>query len=215
VINLPHRQDRKLECIREFESVKFYDYEFIEAVNWKLFKTEILDEMSSRDYKYKTKNKRSIYGNVACGLSHLKVLDKMVEDYGKTGDKAFMIFEDDFSVERPVEFMEKVNEIINATNDWSIIYLGGLRNPKGDKREPFLPGIDKAISVWNAHAYIVKNDVNFIAAMKELASRGYYADRAIRKIIRDDKHNSHRYLVTWPYQALQRKSYSDIDNIYK
>lgn len=215
VINLPHRSDRRLECIREFEKINFYDYEFIEAVNWKSFPTDLLDDMVNREYKYKTKDKRAQYGNVACGLSHLKVYDHIVENYGKTSDKAFIVLEDDFQIENPSEFWNKVEESLTITNDWNIVYLGGLKNTKGDKREEFLPGFEKAISVWNSHAYIIKNDPDWFAAMKEVEKRGYYADRALRKVARDDKKNAHRYLIMWPYQVLQRKSYSDINHVVR
>lgn len=215
VINLPHRQDRKRESILEFESIKNYDYEFIDAVNWNDLSDDYLEDCVNRDYKHRTKDKRAQYGNVACGLSHLKIYDYILNNYGKGSDKAFIILEDDFHIKNPRTFLDKVNEVLTITNDWNIIYLGGLKNTNGDKREPFLPGVEKVISVWNSHAYIIKNDPDWIAGMKECAKRGYYADRALRKVARDDKTNAHRYLIAWPYEVLQRKSYSDINRIVK
>ena len=215
VINLPHREDRRLECIREFEKIGLYDYEFIDAVHWNQLSEEYLEDMVNREYKYKTKDKRAQYGNVGCGLSHLKVYSHILENYGKSGDKAFIVLEDDFRIENPATFMSKINEALTITRDWNIIYLGGLKNTKGDKREEFLPGFEKAISVWNSHAYLIKNDPEWISSMKLVAERGYFADRALRKVARDDKSNSHRYLIMWPYEVLQRKSYSDINHVVR
>jgi len=211
VINLPHREDRKLQCIREFEKIGFYDYEFIEAVHWNQLDKDYLEKVVNLEYKHRTKDKQAQYGNVGCGLSHLKVYDHILKNYGNTNNKAFVILEDDFCIENPASFLQKINNVITTIDDWHIIYLGGLRNTNGDKRQDFLPGVAKAISVWNSHAYIIKNDFDWITSMKEVGSRGYFGDRGLRKVIRDDKHNSHRYLILWPYEVLQIRGYSDIN----
>lgn len=214
ILNLPHREDRRQSCIQQFKKCNIHNYEFVDSIHWNTLSMEFLIEATNRRYTHRTKNKEARYGNVGCGLSHLKVYDIILSRYGDNLDKAFVIFEDDFYIENPDTFMNMV-ERITDTPDWKFIQLGGLRNHKEDKREPYLPGLDIIKSVWNTHAYIIKNDPDFISKMILVGDEGYYGDRGTRRVIREDKVNKHKYLVTFPYEVNQTKSHSDINNVIK
>ncbi len=211
ILNLSHRTDRKEICEDQLKKANINNYEFIESIPWDTLSQEYLDKVINLKYKHRTPDLYARYGLVACGLSHIKAYDAILNSYGNSGDKAFVIFEDDFFIENTNTFKETLDKIINMTDDWQFIQLGGLRNHKEDKREDYLPGLQKIISVWNAHAYVIKNDLEFINKMKTLVDDGYFADRATRKVIRDDKRNAHKYLITWPYEVNQLKNYSDIN----
>jgi GR25 family glycosyltransferase involved in LPS biosynthesis len=215
VINLPHRVDRREECVQEFSRINYSNYEFVEAVNWKNLDKSTLDDLINREYKFKTKDTLAKYALVACGLSHIKIYDHISSEYGAESDKFFIILEDDFHIENPEIFFSKVEEAINLKEDWRIIYLGGLRNTNGDKRNSYIPNFEKATSVWNTHAYIIKNDPIWFSAVKEVAERGYFADRGFRKIIRDRSYEAEKFLIMWPYQVLQRRSFSDINRVVR
>jgi GR25 family glycosyltransferase involved in LPS biosynthesis len=155
------------------------------------------------------------YGLIGCGVTHLKTIKEFIDTYGTDGTKVAVILEDDFQIVDHGLIKEQIHTAINQSEDWDFIYLGGLRNAKEDKREEYLPGLDIAISVWNAHAYVIRNTQDIYDRMKTLFEDGYMADRATRKLIRNDKKRKERYLITHPYIIQQRRNYSDINNFVR
>jgi GR25 family glycosyltransferase involved in LPS biosynthesis len=215
VMNLKDREDRRQECIKEFKQANIENYEFVDSVHWKSLEQSYLDYYTNREYRHVTKKQTSKYGLLGCGISHLKCYEKFLSDYGDDKTKYAVILEDDFEITIPNEIEQFIDDTINKTSDWNFIYLGGLKNPKNDKIESYLPGLDIVTSVWNAHAYIVKNDKDFYDYLKSLFERGYFADRALRMAARENKHQKHKYLITNPYVIVQRKSFSNIENRIK
>ena len=212
VINLEHRFDRRDTAIKHFKSAGIYNYDFVKAIHYKDFTDEHCADMLNRSYKYKTKDEISKRGNLACGTSHIVAITQALKELGEDGTKAIVILEDDFHIVDETTFMVRLQEgIKNAPDDWEFIYLGGPGRENVDKTTPFIPGLDKATSVWASHGYVIKNNKDFLNRMKDCYVEGYFADRAIRKIIRDNKDYSHRYLIFKPYLAVQWRSYSDID----
>jgi GR25 family glycosyltransferase involved in LPS biosynthesis len=215
IMNLPSREDRRKESIVELQKSGISNYEFVESVYWKEFSDEYLHTMTNLKYRHVTKDLIARYGLLGCGTSHLKAIKKFIDDFGTDGTKTCVILEDDFAIVNHSEIQDQIHAAINQSNDWDFIYLGGLKDPKNDKREEYLPNLDIAISVWNAHAYVIRNTQDIYDRMKALFDIGYFADRATRKLIRDDKHNKTRYLISYPYIITQRKSYSDINSRVK
>lgn len=212
VINLEHRTDRKETAIKHFNSAGIWNYEFVKAIHYKDLSDELCNTMLNKSYKFKTTDEISKRGNLACGSSHIKAIEQALAELGEDGTQAIVIFEDDFHIVDEVTFKTTLYAgLQNAPDDWEFIYLGGPGRANVDKTTPFLPGLDKATSVWASHAYVIKNNRNFLNKLKDCYKEGYFADRAFRKIIRENRDYSHRYLIYKPYLAIQWRSYSDID----
>ena len=212
VINLKHRTDRKETAIKHLEDAGISNYEFIEAIHHTEFSDEYFEDMLNREYKFKTKRVVGQRGLLACGASHIKAMKKALEDFGTDGSKAIVIFEDDFHINDAETFLTELQKgLETAPPDWEFMFLGGMGKENIDKTEPFLPGLEKAKSVWGGHAYVIKNSNSIVDRVIDCYDRGYFADRAFRKIIRDDKQNLHKYLIYKPFLAVQWRSYSDID----
>lgn len=212
VINLEHRHDRRDTAVKHFQSAGINNYEFVKAVHYSEFTDELCKDMLNRKYKFKTTDEISKRGNLACGTSHIKAIEQALAELGEDGTKAIVIFEDDFHIVDENTFLITLHEgLKNAPSDWEFMYLGGPGRDNVDKTTPFIPGLDKATSVWASHAYVIKNNRSFLNDLKDAYKEGYFADRAFRKIIRDNKDYSHRYLIFKPYLAIQWRSYSDID----
>lgn len=212
IMNLATRQDRRDECDIELKAAGITNYEYFKSTYWKDYPQDELETYLTREYRHVTKDIVAQKGLFGCGITHVRCIEHFLKEFGTDGTKIAVMLEDDFQIIDPVGFNDAVNKAINTTDDWDLIYLGGLRNPKNDKREDFIPGLDIALGVWNSQSYVIRNTQNIYDKMKDLLERGYFADRALRKMIRDDKKNKHRYLITNPYLIIQRKSYSDINN---
>lgn len=212
VMNLPHREDRRKLSINELSKAGITNYEFVESIYWKDYSEEELERLTHLEYRHVTKDLRARYGLVACGATHVKTIKQFIETFGTDGTKVAVLLEDDFEIVDHSALQEQINTAINQSPNWDFIYLGGLRNPKNDKREEYLPNLDIAVSVWNAHAYVIRNTQDIADRMENLYHRGFFADRATRKLIRDDKERKHRYLITYPYIVVQKRNFSDINN---
>jgi hypothetical protein len=211
-MNLPHREDRRDASIKEMSEAGISNYEFFNSTHWRDIPQEELDSLITREYRHVTKDINARYALTGCGLTHMNCVKHFIDTYGTSGENIAILLEDDFAIVNHKEFKKQIDTAINSTSDWEFIYLGGLRNPKEDKREEYLTGLDIAISVWNAHAYVIRNTPTIYERVNDLFYRGYFADRAYRKMIRDDKKNKHKYLITYPYIVTQRRNYSDINN---
>jgi hypothetical protein len=212
VLNLPYRTDRKEAATVELEKAGVDNYEFLVSTHWKDLGQEELDRLINLEYRHVTKDMNARYALAACGYTHLHAIKQFIDVYGTDGTQACVILEDDFTIVDHLKIKEQINEAINATPDWDFIYLGGLRNAKEDKREEYLPNLNIAISVWNAHAYVIRNTQDIYDRTLDLYNRGFFADRAFRKMIRDDKRNKQRYLITCPYTIMQKRNFSDINS---
>jgi hypothetical protein len=212
VMNLPQRDDRREASEAEFQTAAITNYEFFQSTHWRDVPDEEMNDLINREYRHVTKDMNARKGLAGCGITHLACIKNFIDQYGSDGTKTAVILEDDFQIVDYGLIKEQIHTAINSTNDWDFIYLGGLRNAKEDVREEFLPGVDIAISVWNAHAYVIRNTQDIYDRMKALFDRGYFADRAWRKLIREDKKNKHKYLITYPYTIMQKRNFSDINN---
>jgi len=215
IMNLASRQDRRDECDIELQAADIKNYEYFMSTHWKDYPKDELESYLNREYRHVTKDEVAQKGLFGCGITHVRCIEQFLKEYGTDGTKIAIMLEDDFQIKDPKSFNEAISKAINTTDDWDLIYLGGLRNPKNDKKEEYLPGLDIAVSVWNSQSYIIRNTQDIYDRMKNLFERGYFADRALRKLIRDDKKNKNRYLITNPYLIIQRKSYSDINSKVK
>lgn len=215
IMNLEIRKDRRDECDEELQLAGITNYNYFNSTHWKDYPQDKLNSYLDREYRHVTKDLIAKKGLFGCGITHLRCIKQFLKEFGTDGTKIAVMLEDDFQIKNHIEFKDDMSKVINTTNDWNFIYLGGLRNPKNDKKEEYLTGLDIAVSVWNSQSYIIRNTQDIYDKMENLFERGYFADRAIRKLIRDDKANKHKYLITNPYLIVQRKSYSDINSKVK
>jgi GR25 family glycosyltransferase involved in LPS biosynthesis len=215
IMNLETRQDRREECDMELRKANIENYEYFKSTHWKDVPPQVVDSYLAREYHHVTKDDHARRGLFGCGLTHVLCIERFIQEHGTDGTKTAVLLEDDFRIKEPLTFKTVINSAINLSKDWDMIYLGGLKNPKDDKRETYLPGLEIAISVWNAHAYVIRNTQDIYDKMKSYFERGFFADRALRKMIRDDKDNKNRYLIVDPYLVDQRRSYSDINEKIK
>lgn len=213
IINLEHREDRRIIAEKYMKAAGIENYEFFKAVHHKEFTEEFIQDMVyGRKYTHRVKSEVAKRASLGCGTSHLRLMKKILEEYGDDGTKAFVILEDDFHLHDETTFVQKINEGLEIVpKDWEMIYLGDMGKEHTDRTEKFLPGIDKANNVWGTHGYIMRNYFPFVHKFERLYEDGYLADRAFRKMVRDDKKNLHKYLIFRPYLAVQWQSYSDID----
>jgi len=213
IINLEHRTDRKEIAEKYMKAAGIENYEFFKAVHHKEFTEEFIQDMVyGRKYHHRVKSETAKRASLGCGTSHLRLMKKILNEYGNTGDKAFVILEDDFHLHDESSFVNKIKEGLKIIpTDWELLYLGDMGKEHTDRTEKFLPGIDKANDVWGTHGYIIRNLREFVNKFEILYEDGYLADRAFRKMIRDDKKNLHKYLIFRPYLAVQWQSYSDIE----
>ena len=122
VINLPRREDRKIQMKDFFakSNIPQYEYEFIKAYDG-------LDQsILSRYQEIKKSNPSNPIitpGHFACLLSHLEV----IQIAKSRGYKSIMVLEDDVHTGEP-DLIAKLHSI--TVPEYDIIYLGGIMSKK-------------------------------------------------------------------------------------
>jgi len=107
VINLKHRNDRKLNVINSFKKVNIDNYYFFDAIYGKELKLslEIKNLFNGNDFG----NRK---GFIGCALSHYEIWLNLLED---TNNDYYIIFEDD--IEFSNNFTNNFNYINNVINN--------------------------------------------------------------------------------------------------
>ena len=98
VINADHRNDRKMECIREFDSIGMRPEEY------SFFNAKYLADAGAR----------------GCALSHAKAISDFLFDERKP---FLLVFEDDFTVREKDSFRASVREILRHKDLWDVFLL--------------------------------------------------------------------------------------------
>lgn len=134
---------------------------------------------------------------VGCAESHFEVLE-----YCLKKDKHAMIFEDDVKfINDYKNIYEYLNELDNR--DWDMLYMGG------NITYPFYRISDKIARVFriqSTHAYCVNKKL-----IPTILSRKYLLGKPMDLIYSEDIVPNNMCYITVPMLAIQRPSYSDIE----
>jgi GR25 family glycosyltransferase involved in LPS biosynthesis len=180
-INLDKRKDRWKQCEKEFQKHSLEVERFPAVDGTKL--TPRSDWMSK--------------GRLGCAMSHLGVLNKMVQK----NYKKVLILEDD--VQLIDDFTNKIKEKLPfIPADFDVLYFGG-NNPH--ILEDVNPHIKKISDVLTLHAYAVS--INFV---KFIIPKIQKLNDAVDCIYRNNTPNFNCYIFI-PYLAHQRAGFSDIE----
>lgn len=200
IINLQHRSDRRLECLKELEMLGLNgDKEKI------FFTAKHLPNLGAR----------------GCSLSHAMVLS----DFLFNDDKPYiMVLEDDFSVRDNYGFVQSVNQVIKYSNYWDVYLLG--HNQAIPISATQLPQVVKVINSQTTSGYVVgrlyasRLIENFYRSAellriydvlpspnKELSRHSICCDMLWKELQVKD-----RFWARLPSDVYQRQSHSDIEN---
>lgn len=200
IINLQHRLDRRLECLKELEVLGLnVDKEKL------FFVAKHLPDLGAR----------------GCSLSHAMVLS----DFLFNDDKPYiMVLEDDFSVRERGEFLKSVNQIIQYSSFWDVYLLGhnqaipvnGTQIPKvvrvinSQTTSGYIVGrlyASKLIEVFYRSAELLRIYSSLPSPNKELTKHNICCDILWKELQIKD-----RYWAELPSNIYQRQSHSDIEN---
>lgn len=200
VINLQHRSDRRLECLKELEKLNLH-FEGDSA----FFPAKHMPNLGAR----------------GCSLSHAKALS----DFLFNSEKSYaMILEDDFSVREPEVFRDSINQILQLSSFWDVYLLG--HNQAIPVSATQVPQVVKVINSQTTSGYIVGRlyackliEIFFRSAEllgiyntlptpnKELTRHSICCDMLWKELQIKD-----RFWAKLPSDIFQRESHSDIEN---
>jgi hypothetical protein len=99
IISLPHRNDRRSECLEELKKIHYPNPSSI------FFNAKLTDSA----------------GQLGCSLSHAMALSEFLFH----DERPFvMIFEDDFSLRNEADFLDKIDRLIENSYFWDVYLLG-------------------------------------------------------------------------------------------
>ncbi len=200
IINLRHRSDRRLECLKEFESLQL-DFQDDSV----FFPAKHLPSLGAR----------------GCSLSHAMALSEFLFNSTKP---YVMILEDDFSAREPAVFRESLNQILKFSNFWDVYLLG--HNQAIPVSATQVPQVVKVINSQTTSGYIVGRlyackliEIFYRSAEllgmydslptpnKELTRHSICCDMLWKELQIKD-----RFWAKLPSDIFQRESHSDIEN---
>lgn len=199
ILNLPHRADRKQECLTQIDSTGLNKelVEFIEA-------------------KYTPRN-----GAIGCSLTHAFALSKFLFE---TEAPFCLILEDDFQIKDSATFINDLKPAILKKDFWDVLLLAS-NAAVGFKTE--LPNVYRAINAQTTSAYLVKREYaptliktfyesanflskNFLQIENNLAKHFFALDMLWKYHQQYDK-----FMAFIPQIIYQRESFSDVENSVK
>ena len=198
IINLEHRTDRKDECIKELHEIGLTDDQF------KFFVAKL----------------DSDNGAIGASLSHAKVLSDWLFN---ESTEYCLVFEDDFHILDSNNFWDPISKVMQYKGNWNAYLLAS--NLAIPIEATPLEGIFKVINAQTASAYLVGRlyaakliEVFYKSAeLMRLAksiptlsletTKHFYALDSLWK----DLQISGTFWASWPQLALQRPSFSDIE----
>ena len=131
IINLKRHSIRRKNISAELESVGFYNYEFIEAVDGTEIKnTRSLLDSGELNHKWIGPNGKLTTSMIACAASHKKACEKFLKD----GDETALIIEDDIKFTKYGIKMILTGNInlytvpLDQKFEWDVFVWGGASN---------------------------------------------------------------------------------------
>jgi GR25 family glycosyltransferase involved in LPS biosynthesis len=199
ILNLPHRLDRKKECLSQLDAA---------GLNRKL--------VQFIDAKYTLRN-----GAIGCSLTHAFALSRFLFE---TEAPFCLILEDDFQIKDPTTFIASLKSPILKKDFWDVLLLAS-NMAVGFKTE--LPNIYRVMNSQTASAYLVTRDYaptliktfyesanlmskNFLQIENNEAKHFFALDMLWKQ---NQIHN--KFMAFIPQIIYQRESYSDIENAVK
>ena len=196
VINLPHRKDRRAEAEKELKKIGLCEdlIEFLPA------------KMTMRN------------GLIGCGYSHAFALSKFL--FESEGD-ACVIFEDDFHVVDPDNFVERTADVLAVEDGWDVLFLAS--NQAIPVAPTKFPGVFKVHNAQTASAYVVRRSYApkliklFFEAGNRLSALSLSMDKKIinhfygHDMIWKTLQLEDNYWAFLPALCIQRESFSDIE----
>jgi glycosyl transferase, family 25 len=198
VINLGHRDDRRLECTKEFGAVG----------------------LTANDYAFFGAKHLPDFGVRGCALSHAKAIsDFLFED-----DRPhLLILEDDFSIRDKPSFIASLDELLQYRNNWDVFLLA--HNLAIPVAETPIPAVKRVISSQTASGYIVGRlyaaklvecffrSSELLSQAADLPSPGkeYVTSLYCCDMLWRDLQIHDRFWARFPSLTQQRPSYSDIE----
>ncbi len=139
VINLKHREDRKVHIISELKKIECIEYDLIEAID-------------GNTIENKTSVKNGAYGLI-------KTYFNIYENWKEKKHGEILIIEDD-CVFVP-KFKERLEKYIsNVPMDWDMLYFGANHNyHMGNKTETINEDCIKLNNSFSAHCILMKNHI--------------------------------------------------------
>lgn len=198
IINLLHRKDRKIDCMKELQTINIVDLDNV------FFNAKFVSD----------------YGALGCALSHAMAMAEFLFESEK---QYLIILEDDFNIEDPQIFLEKIRQIILIENKWDCFLLG--HNVAIPIEQTEIQNVFRVINAQTTSGYLVNR--SYIPKMiqyffksaellrkykglpspnKEISKHFFSCDILWKNIQIDDI-----FLASFPPMITQRKSYSDID----
>jgi GR25 family glycosyltransferase involved in LPS biosynthesis len=142
--------------------------------------------------------KETKIGELACLLSHVRLLEKMVAD----GTSVMGIFEDDAEAVTGLVHIKILVEEVDT--DWDILFLGANQWVECSSKTPTIVRVTR---FWGTHAFLIRLEAakKVLATYKTLIEKGfaYPADWLYAKSISD--HHLVAYGPTNPKEYIRQK----------
>jgi glycosyl transferase family 25 len=198
ILNLAHRDDRRLECEEEFSKLGWL------APNRSYFNARHTPDD----------------GALGCALSHGHALS----EYMYTSSHRYvLILEDDFTVSDPERFLVEISRVCAGSEHWDVCLLAHNRAVPVERTQ--LPNWYRVWNSQTASGYLVRREYtpkliyNFYRSaelLRKFTSIPESSRRVARNFIAGDMlwkelQIADRYITTFPALITQRPSYSDIE----
>jgi GR25 family glycosyltransferase involved in LPS biosynthesis len=198
VINLPHRADRRQECLTELSRIG----------------------LPADDGIFFCARSEPEFGALGCALSHAKVL----ADFLFQSDLPFaLIFEDDFSIRDAPTFISTIAEFCTRDFLWDVFLLG--HNSAVPIEPTHFENAVRVVNSQTASGYLVGRLyaiklIDYFFRSAELLRRYQYLPEPNRTITRSffscdilwkELQVKDRFVIALPSLIIQRPSYSDIE----
>ncbi|MBN3080016.1 hypothetical protein H4F49_05160 [Pectobacterium polaris] len=198
IINLEHRDDRRRESLDELQKASINTNDDV------FFKATYIER----------------FGALGASISHANILAKYLST---TSAPYALILEDDFEIVDKVNFLSKINVIIENSNSWDVFLLS--HNTAIAIEATTIHDCYRVVNSQTASGYIVKRDFTpqlikiFFESVVNLEkfknykieTRQQLAHFYCLDILWKNLQTSHRFLAQIPALIKQRKSFSDIE----
>jgi len=198
IINLAHRTDRRVECMQELNSLG----------------------LSDADYQFFPAKLAPENGAIGCSYSHAMALSQWL--YNEDSDFCLML-EDDFHVIDPENFWQKVSSVMDYSRVWDLYLLAS--NVSIPVESTPLENVFRVINAQTTSAYLVgrlyaakligtfyqsaelMRQAKQIPTLNLSTTKHFFALDSLWKNLQIEG----TYWASWPQIALQRPSFSDIE----
>lgn len=198
IINAEHRNDRRIECVREFDQIGLTGEEYV------FFNAKYLANSGAR----------------GCALSHAKAISDFLFD---TSKPYLLVLEDDFTIKQRETFRSAIEKVLQYGDLWDVFLLAHNLAIPVDATS--MTGVKRVINSQTASGYLVGRlyaakliecffrSSELLARSEELPSpsREYAAEIVSCDMLWRELQIKDRFWASFPSLTQQRPSYSDIE----